>query len=240
MKTTPSFGFLLESFFTQRLIKQRCASPHTIRSYRDTFHLLLQFTVAQLHKQPSALSITDIDAPLIGAFLDEMEKTRSISSRSRNVRLAAIRSFFRYAALESPAQSDQIQRVLAIPSKRHTRNLVTFLTEEEVKALLAAPDQKSWSGRRDHAFLLVTVQTGLRLSEVTTLQRQDFVLFATGAHVRVVGKGRKERCTPLTKQTVAVLKAWLREPPKADTQPIFPNARGACLSRDGVHCKQAH
>ena len=234
MKTTASFAFLLESFFMQRLIKQRCASPHTIRSYRDTFHLLLQFTVSKLHKQPSALSITDIDAPLIGAFLDEMEKTRSISSRSRNVRLAAIRSFFRYAAFESPAQSDQIQRVLAIPSKRHTRNLVTFLTQEEVKSMLAAPDQKSWSGRRDHAFLLVTVQTGMRLAEVTALQKQDLMLFATGAHVRVTGKGRKERCTPLTKQTVAVLKAWLREPQKADTQPVFPNARGSRLSRDGV------
>jgi len=234
MKPTPSFAVLLESFFTQRLMKQRLASPHTIRSYRDTFHLLLQFTQQRLRKQPSQLELTEIDAPLIGAFLDEMENSRSITARSRNVRLAAIRSFFRYAALEAPAQSAQIQRVLAIPSKRHTRRLVTFLTEAEVAALLAAPDQRTWSGRRDHALLLVAVQTGLRLSEMTGLQRQDVVLTGTGAHVRVLGKGRKERCTPLTKQTAAVLKAWMREPSKADTATLFPNARGGRLSRDGV------
>jgi len=234
MKSTPSFAVLLESFFTQRLMKQRLASPHTIRSYRDTFHLLLQFTQQRLHKQPSKLELTEIDAPLIGAFLDEMENSRSITSRSRNVRLAAIRSFFRYAALEAPAQSAQIQRVLAIPSKRHTRRLVTFLTQPEMAALLAAPDQRTWSGRRDHALLLVAVQTGLRLSEMTGLQRQDVVLTGTGAHVCVLGKGRKERCTPLTKQTAAVLKAWMREPAKADTATLFPNARGGRLSRDGV------
>jgi site-specific recombinase XerD len=234
MKTFASFAVLLEGFFTQRLMKQRCASPHTIRSYRDTFHLLLKFIQQRLRKPPSQLELTEVDAPLICAFLDEMEGTRHISCRSRNVRLSAIRSFFHYAALEAPAQSAQIQRVLAIPSKKHTRNLVNFLTLPEVEALLAAPDQQTWSGRRDHALLLVAVQAGLRLSELTGLQRKDLVLMSTGAHVRVIGKGRKERCTPLTKQTAAVLKAWLLEPVKADAQPVFPNARGGRLSRDGV------
>jgi len=234
MNSKSSFAVLLERFFTQRLMKQRLASPHTIRSYRDTFHLLLLFTEERLRKRPSSLDLTDIDAPLICAFLDELERSRSTSPRSRNVRLAAIRSFFHYAAFEAPAQSAQIQRILAIPSKRYTRNLVNFLTRPEVESLLAAPDQQTWSGRRDHALLLVAVQTGLRLSELTGLQRQDLVLTGTGAHIRVIGKGRKERCTPLTKQTVAVLKAWLLEPAKSDQQTVFPNARGGRLSRDGV------
>jgi len=177
--------------------------------------------------------LEEIDAPLIVAFLDEMEKSRSISPRSRNLRLTAIRSFFHYAALESPAQSAQIQRVLAIPGKRYTRTLVHFLTRPEVDALLAAPDQRSWSGRRDHALLLVAVQTGLRLSELTGIERQDVTL-GTGAHIRVLGKGRKERCVPLTKQTVAVLQAWLREPVRGNTQTLFPNTRGGRLSADGV------
>ena len=233
MKPTPSLAVLLESFFTQRLIKQRQASPHTISSYRDTFRLLLQFTHKRLRKPPSRLTLEEIDAPLIAAFLEEMEKSRGISARSRNLRLTAIRSFFHYAAFEAPAQSAQIQRVLAIPGKRHPRALVHFLTRPEAEALLAAPDQHIWAGRRDHAFLLIALQTGLRLSEMTGLQRQD-VLLGTGAHIRVVGKGRKERCTPLTKQTVAVLKAWLQEPSKSDKQPLFPNARGGRLSADGV------
>lgn len=234
MKSVPNFAILLERFFTERLMKQRLASPHTIRSYRDTFHLLLQFTHQRLNKQPTQLEFTEIDAPLICAFLDDMETTRGITSRSRNVRLAAIRSFFRYVAFEAPAQSAQIQRVLAIPSKRHTRRLVTFLTQPEVTALLSVQNQRTWSGRRDHALILVAVQTGLRLSELTGLQRNDIVLTAAGAHVRVIGKGRKERCTPLTKKTVAVLKAWLQEPARAGAATVFPNARGGRLSRDGV------
>lgn len=234
MKSAPTLAILLEGFFTGRLMKQRRASANTIRSYRDTFHLLLKFTQQRLRKQPTQLEFTEIDAPLICAFLDDMETTRGITSRSRNVRLAAIRSFFRYAAFEAPAQSAQIQRVLAIPSKRFTRRLVTFLTQPEVAALLSVPDQRTWSGRRDHALILVAVQAGLRLSELTGLQRDDVVLTAAGAHVRVVGKGRKERCTPLTKQTVAVLRSWMQEPARTDTPLVFPNARGARLSRDGV------
>ncbi len=233
MTSTPSLAILLERFFTQRLMQQRQASPHTISSYRDTFRLLLVFTQQRLRKPPSRLALTDIDAPLIVAFLAEMEQSRGIAPRSRNLRLTAIRSFFQYAAFEAPAQSAQIQRVLAIPGKRYTRAVVSFLTRPEVDALLATPDQRTWSGRRDHAFLLTAVQTGLRLSELTGLQQQDVTL-GTGAHLRVMGKGRKERCTPLSKQTVAVLQAWLREPARGDTHTLFPNARGGRLSADGV------
>lgn len=233
MTSTPSLAILLERFFTQRLMQQRQASPHTISSSRDTFRLLLVCTQQRLRKPPSRLALTDIDAPLIVAFLAEMEQSRGIAPRSRNLRLTAIRSFFQYAAFEAPAQSAQIQRVLAIPGKRYTRAVVSFLTRPEVDALLATPDQRTWSGRRDHAFLLTAVQTGLRLSELTGLQQQDVTL-GTGAHLRVMGKGRKERCTPLSKQTVAVLQAWLREPARGDTHTLFPNARGGRLSADGV------
>ncbi len=234
MTAGPSLPALLESFFTQRLVQQRQASKHTISSYRDTFRLLLQFANQRLDKSPSRLSFEEIDAPLVVAFLEDLEKRRGVTARSRNLRLTAIRSFFHYAAYEAPACSAQIQRVLAIPGKRFTRGLVHFLTRCEVDALLAAPDQHSWSGRRDHAFMLVAVQTGLRLSEMTGLEREDVTL-GTGSHVRVIGKGRKEHCTPLSKQTRAVVKAWLQEPPKADGQPLFPNATGGRLSSHGVH-----
>jgi len=233
--TAPStLAPLLERFFTQRLMQQRQASPHTISSYRDTFRLFLTFAHQRLHTPPSRLAFETIDAPLIVAFLDHVEKHRGLSVRSRNLRLTAIHSFFRYAAFEAPAHAAQIQRVLAIPSKRFTRTLVHFLTRPEVEALLAAPDQRTWFGRRDHAFLLVAVQTGLRLSEMTGLRREDVTL-GTGAHVHVIGKGRKERCTPLAKPTVAVVNAWLHEPPRGDGQVLFPNARGGRLSADGVH-----
>ena len=233
MSATVSFPMLLERFFTQRLMQQRRASPHTISSYRDAFRLFLYFAQAQLGKPPTQLAFEQIDAPLIAAFLNDLESTRGITARSRNLRLTAIRSFFRYAAFEAPAHAAQIQRVLAIPSQRFMRAQIGFLTRLEVDALLAAPDQHTWSGRRDHAMLLLAVQSGLRLSELTGVCR-DAVILGTGAHVRVVGKGRKERATPLTKQTAAVLKAWLREiPGKADAI-VFPSARGARLSADGV------
>ena len=233
MKNNGDFPSLLEGFFTQRLMQQKQVSPHTVASYRDTFRSLLRFTEKRLHKPPSRLSLKEIDAPLIAAFLNDLEKSRSISPRTRNLRLTAIRSFFRYAAFEAPAHSHQIQGVLAIPGKRFNRALIHFLSRTEVDTLLAAPDRDTWSGRRDHALLTVAVQTGLRLSELTGLKRQDIVL-ATGAHVRCTGKGRKERCTPLTKQTRAVLKNWLNEPEKANTGILFPNARGVRLSGDGV------
>jgi site-specific recombinase XerD len=234
MKGQPSFAALLEGFFTQRLMQQRQASEHTIASYRDTFRLLLQFIHKRLRKAPSTMALEDIDAPLVVAFLDELEKGRGVTARTRNLRLTAIRSFFRYVAFEAPAHALQIQRVLAIPSKRFTRTLVQFLTRGEVDALLAAPDQSTWSGRRDHALFLLAVQTGLRLSELTGLRQEDLHLGA-GAHVRVIGKGRKERCTPLSQNTRAVLAAWLREPPRAPAQPLFPNARGGRLSAHGMH-----
>jgi site-specific recombinase XerD len=233
MNTPASFAPLLERFFTQRLMQQRRASPHTISSYRDTFRQFLKFVQQRLHKPPSHLAFEEIDAPLIVAFLDDLEHKQGLSIRSRNLRLTAIHSFFRYAAFEAPAHSAQIQRVLAIPSKRFTRTLVHFLTRAEVDALLAAADQSTWSGRRDHAFLLVAVQTGLRLSEMTGLKRDDLVLGA-GAHVRVIGKGRKERCTPIAKSTLAVLKAWLREPQRGDGDVLFPSPRGERLSVHGV------
>lgn len=244
MSARTSLAPLLERFFTQRLMQQRQASPHTISAYRDTFRQLLKFVEPRLHKAPAQLRFEDIDATLIGAFLDHLEQHRGVSARSRNLRLTAIRSFFRYAAFETPDHAAQIQRVLAIPNKRFTRTLVTFLTRPEVDALLAAPDRHTWFGRRDHAFLLVAVQTGLRLSEMTGLQRADLIL-GTGAHVRVIGKGRKERCTPLAKPTIAVLKAWLREPQRGHAPVLFPNARGDRLSPDGVryllskHCAAA-
>jgi len=224
---------LLQGFFTQRLMQQRQVSRHTMASYRDTFRLLLHFIQKRLHKAPSALALEDIDAPLVTGFLDELEKVRGVGARTRNLRLTAVHSFFRYAALEAPSHAAQIQRVLAIPAKRFTRTLVPFLSRPEVDALLAAPDQHTWSGRRDHALFLLAVQTGLRLSELTGLQRDDLHLGA-GAHVRVVGKGRKERCTPLSKNTRAVLAAWMREPPKVAAQPLFPNAQGGRLSEHGV------
>jgi site-specific recombinase XerD len=233
MKPRANFPVLLESFFTQRLINQRQASPHTIASYRDTFRLLLQFAQQHLRREPSQLRLEDLDAPLIGAFLDHLENGRRNVSRTRNLRLTAIRSFFRYAAYQQPTHSAQIQRVLAIPNKRQARPLVGFLTRPEIDALLVAPNQDTWGGRRDHAFLLMALQTGLRLSEMTALRREDLAL-GTGAHVRCQGKGRKERCTPLGKRTATVLKAWLREPVRGASDILFPNARGGRLSADGV------
>lgn len=233
MTAGPSFATLLERFFTQRLMHQRQASSHTIASYRDTFKLLLHFVQRRLHKAPSKLALEDIDAPLVGAFLDDLEASRGVTARTRNLRLVAVHSFFRFASYEAPTHSAQIARVLAIPSKKFTRTLVPFMSRPEVDALLAAPDQRTWSGRRDHALLLVAVQTGFRLSELTGIRRDDVVL-GTGSHVRVTGKGRKERCTPLSKDSRAVVTAWLREPVRAPDQPVFPNARGGQLSAHGV------
>jgi site-specific recombinase XerD len=233
MSTTTNLAPLLEHFFTQRLMQQRQASAHTIRSYRDTFRQFLTFAQQRLHQPPSLLTFEQIDAPLIVTFLDDLEKQRGIGVRTRNLRLTAIHSFFRYAALELPTHAAQIQRVLAIPSKRFIRTLVSFLSRPEVDALLDAPDRSTWSGRRDHAFILTAVQTGLRLSEITGLRRDDLILGA-GAHLRVVGKGRKERCVPLAKSTSAVLKTWLQEPQRGDERVLFPSAKGKQLTVHGV------
>ena len=233
MKAPTGFPGLLQAFFTDRLMHQRAASPHTIASYRDSFRLLLKFASERLGKQPSSLAIGDLDAPFIGTFLNHLEKDRSISSRSRNVRLAAIHSFFRYVALHEPSSCAVAQRVLAMPSKRFDRRPVEFLTRVEIDALLSAPDKDSWGGRRDWTLLTVAVQTGFRVSELIGLQPED-VAFGSGAHIRCRGKGRKERCTPLRKDAVAALRAWLRERNGRSSDFLFPNARGGKLSRDGV------
>jgi integrase/recombinase XerD len=225
---------LLQRFFTDRLMHQRQASQHTIASYRDTFRLLLGYAQQQLKKAPAELAMEDLDAAFISAFLNHIEKDRGVTARSRNVRLAAIHSFFRFAAFEGPDHAAVTQRVLAIPTKRYQRRQVEFLSAPEVDALLAAPDRSRWTGRRDHALLLLAVQTGLRCSELIALRLQD-VVFGSGAHVRCQGKGRKDRCTPLLKETVAVLRAWIREREHGDeTAPLFPSVRGGALGRDGV------
>ncbi len=230
---------LLQDFFLQRLSKQRQASPNTIASYRDTFRLLLRFAENKLGKKPSDLFLTDIQAPMLIAFLDSLETERNNSPRSRNARLSALRAFFHYVATEVPEHSALIQRALAIPQKRFDRKTVAFLTQPETDALLAAPDPSSWIGRRDHALLLLAEQTGLRVSEISRLTRADIELEGPGAHVRCMGKGRKERATPLRKQTVGVLRAWLRQQPAQPTDPLFPTQRGGFMSRDAIE-KRMH
>lgn len=224
---------LLEAFFTERLQHQRNASPNTMAAYRDTFRLLLAFAQERLRKPPSALPLTDLDATLVAGFLQHLEKHRRNSVRTRNARLAAIHSFFRYVALQEPAHSATCQRVLAIPTKKTERKLVTSLTRVEQEALLAAPDRTTWLGRRDYAIIVLLLQTGLRVSELRDLRCEDVVLTA-GAHVRCRGKGRKERCTPLTRESVSVIKAWLAEREGLPAEPAFPSRRGAVLSRDAI------
>ena len=223
----------LQTFFTDRLIGQRGASPNTIAAYRDTLRLLLVFASQRTGSPPSGLDIGELDAPLIGAFLDYLEKTRGNNVRTRNNRLAAIHSLFSWAALRHPEHAASIQRVLAIPVKRYERNLVSFLSEEEVDAVLGACDRTSWTGRRDYAMVVLFVQTGLRISEVTSLTLADVVL-TTGAHVHCVGKGRKERCTPLVPATVRVLRTWLAERAGLPGEPLFPTSTGHRLSRDAI------
>jgi integrase/recombinase XerD len=233
MNITNRFPPLLESFFTDRLMQQRQASPHTIASYRDTFCLLLRFAQTQLHKLPSNLLIEDLNAPFIGEFLNYLEKERKNSSRSRNVRLAAIHSFFRYVMLHEPQYAALASRVLAMPSKRYTRRPVVYLLQEEIEALLSAPDLNKWAGLRDHALLLLAIQAGLRASELMGLTCEDIAI-GVGAHVRCQGKGRKQRCTPLRKDTVKALSHWLQENSRNASAPLFPNARGGVLSHDGL------
>ena len=223
----------LQAFFTDRLARQRQASPHTIAAYRDTWRLLLSYAAPQAGRQPSELDLTDLDAPLIGTFLDHLERERGNSARTRNARLAAVHSLFRYAALRHPEHAEVIARVLAIPPKRFDKALVTWLTEPELAALLAAPDRSTRAGRRDHALILLAAQTGLRVSELTGLTTGDIHLGA-GAHVSCTGKGRKQRITPLTTGTTAVLRAWLTERRGEPGQPLFPARTGGRLSRDAV------
>ncbi len=223
----------LESYFTERLIGQRQASPNTVAAYRDAWRLLLGYAQARTGKTPNRLDLTDLDASFIGAFLEHLETERHNTVRTRNARLAAIRSFFHYAALRHPEHAGLIAAVLAIPAKRRERKEVSYLTGPEVHALVESPDRQTWHGRRDHALLAVAVQTGLRVSELTGLANQDVEL-GTGAHVRCMGKGRKQRSTPLDRASVAALRVWMQERSGEPSDALFPTRRNSPLSRDAV------
>ena len=224
---------LLQAFFTDRLGRQRAASPHTVAAYRDTFRLLLHFAQDRLRIPAADLALTDLNAPLIGAFLDRLETARHNSARTRNARLAALRSFFRFLAPREPAHAALIQRVLAIPPKRCDRRVVNFLTRPEVDAVLASPDLTSWMGRRDHLLLVLAVETGLRVSEIVRLRVADVVL-GRSSYLQCVGKGRKERLTPLSRRTATRMRGWFQERKAAPRDPVFPARHGGALSRDAV------
>lgn len=230
---TSSLPTLLQGFFTERLRTQLGASSYTVATYRDTFRLLLRFAGERLKQAPSKVRVEQLDPSFVGAFLQHLEADRGNSTRTRNVRLAALHAFFRYVAVNEPAHALQCQRLLAMPTKRYQRGPVEFLTDEEVAALVTAPNLDTWLGRRDRAILLVAAQTGLRNSELTGLRRQD-VEFGAGAHLRCLGKGRKTRCTPLTTDAVAVLKKWLMEQDTEVNDPLFPTSRGGRISADAL------
>jgi integrase/recombinase XerD len=223
----------MQAFFTDRLIAQRRASPHTIAAYRDTLRLLLGFAARRTGTPPCRLDIADLDAPVISAFLDHLERDRGNAIRSRNARLAAIHSLFGFAALRHPEHAADIARVLAIPPKRAGQTIVTFLTGPEADALLSAPDRATRTGRRDHAWILLAIQTGLRASELTALTCGDIHLGA-GAYVACHGKGRKDRITPLAPATVTTLLAWLAERGGTPDAPLFVTTRGGPMSRDAL------
>lgn len=234
----------LGSFFTSRLAAQRKASPHTIAAYRDSIRLLLCFAAGKTGRPASRLDFADLDATVIGAFLDDLEHGRGATARTRNARLAAIRSLFAYASLHHPEHAALIQRVLAIPGKRCDRTDVTFLTRTETRALADAPDTSARTGRRDRALLALAAQTGLRVSELTALRRRDLHL-GTSPYLTCTGKGRKERSTPLTGPVAKIIARWLREIPDDPDATVFPGPHGDPLSRDAVralvarHCKTA-
>jgi site-specific recombinase XerD len=238
--TAMTLSALVQKFFTDKLYTQMQASPHTINSYRDMFRLLLKFAGEKIGKAPTYLSVNDLDAEMIGLFLDDMEITRKNSARSRNTRLAAIRSFFRYVATNEPAYMLHCQKILGMPCKRYVKRNIEFLDTLEMQALLNAPDCSTWIGRRDHAILTIALQTGLRASELVNLKCVDVVL-ETGAHVRCLGKGRKLRSTPLRSETVVIMKTWLRERSGSDQDPLFPTLRGDKMSRDALeHLVKRH
>lgn len=232
MKTHP-LPIYLQRFFTERLASQLQASPNTVASYRDTFRLLLTHASERLARMPTDLQVADIDAELVGHFLSDIETTRGNSARTRNTRLSAIRSFFKYVAINEPQLLHHCQKVLSMPPKRYEKRMIDYLNRDEIEALLAAPDLTSWYGRRDRALLLLALQTGLRVSELIQLSCGDVVL-GTGAHVRCKGKGRKDRSTPLRRDSVRVLRAWLAERAAEDEEPLFVSNRGGRLSRDAV------
>jgi len=223
----------LQRFFTERLGTQMNASPNTIASYRDTFRLLLKHASAKLASPPTDLNLVDIDPELVGAFLADIESTRGNRARSRNARLSAIRSFFKYVAINEPQLLHHCQRILAMPSKRHEKRTIDYLTRPEIEALIAAPDLTTWHGRRDRALLVLALQTGLRVSELINLAGCDIVI-GPGAHVRCFGKGRKERATPIRKDSIKQLRSWITERGAVDTEPLFVSNRNKRLSRDAV------
>ena len=229
-----SLAATMQAYFTERLIGQQHASPETIAAYRDTFRLLLAFVQRETGRPPARLQLEDLHAQRIGAFLNYLEAERGNSAATRNARLAAIHSLFTFASLRHPELAELIQRVLAIPPKRTEHAVVTFLTKPEVDALLASPDLSTRIGRRDHALILLAIQTGVRVSELTGLLRRDIFLERPGAHIRVRGKGRKQRITPLTAKTVVVLRHWLAKNIDQPADPVFPSSRGGVLSRDAV------
>lgn len=233
MNRPATFSELLQAFFTERLTAERQASQHTLASYRDSFKILFTFAKKKLNKIPSALQLEDLDAPFLVDFLNHLESERGNTPRTRNARLAAIHSFFHYVAFREPQHSALIQRVLAIPAKRWEQKPVNFLTRNETEALLQAPDRSTWAGRRDYALLVLLAQTGLRVSELVGLRCEDIVL-GKSAYVHCRGKGRKHRDIPLRKQVSAILRDWLKERGERPVDPLFPNARGGPLSRDGV------
>lgn len=230
----PTLTLLLQGFFTERLVRQLQASPRTVGAYRDTIKLLLLFAARRASKPASRLTLDDIDAVAVGAFLDHLDTQRHNSTATRNARLSAIHSFYRYALPLIPDRAHTASQVLAIPQRRHDRAIVSYLTGPEADALLEAPDRGTWYGRRDHALLLTAVQTGLRLSELTGLMIGDAATTMPGAAVHTTGKGRKERSTPLTRQTAATLSAWIPEAGPARTGPVFPTRRGTRMSADAV------
>lgn len=231
--SAPNFAALLQGFFTERLLRQMRVSPNTVSGYRDAFRLLLRYASGRLKKVPSDLALEDLSPSLVIDFLDHLERGRGNTTRTRNNRLAAIRSFFHYVATSEPAHALRCQRMLAIPQKRARKTAIEFLQREEAEALVAAPDPSSWLGRRDRTLLLVMLQTGLRVSELTSL-RGNSVVLGTGAHVRCEGKGRKDRCTPLRRDAIAALRAWLGEQRPDPQDPLFPSSRGGRMSRDSV------
>lgn len=234
----------VQAFFTDRLIAQRQSSGHTIAAYRDAIRLLVSFAAQQQGKPASRLDFTDLDAATVCAFLNDLETTRGNTARTRNHRLAAIHSFFGYAALRHPEHAADIARVLAIAPRREHHRDITFLTDEETTALLAAPDLGTWTGRRDHALLTLATQTGLRTSELTALTHADLHL-GPGPHVSCHGKGRKDRVTPLTPTTVKIMQRWTAEQPGKPIDPLFPTRRHTTMSRDALaarvttHARQA-
>jgi len=228
-----SFPSLLQHFFTDRLLGQLGASPHTVAGYRDAFRLLIRFAGEHIGRGPSELRMEDFDVPFLGKFLEHLEQERHNCTRTRNNRLSALQAFFRYVSFSEPALALHCQRVFAIPAKRYERGPVEFLTEEETAALVRAPGPGTWMGRRDRVLLMVAIQTGLRNSEITSLRCQD-VEFGTGAHIRCLGKGRKMRCTPLRQDVAAALKEWLSERGGGPDDPIFPSSRGTRLSADAL------